>query len=288
MHRANTISPLELLWTKVHEMYLETRTDLLRSKWSWMLSARVYSWHAPWQERFYRLVFSMLAKVAVADERTLPEELAVVEDFIDTCLALTARQKIHALRVFRHATHADISFEHLAQEYHRMFKHSTVMLENMLVVLLAVAYADARRSASEMRLIEVARWVFCVSPARYRKLKNRYFRAELMRQRLQEFRQYDEAEQFRTAHFYSRYEAPPREEAPPRQDVLTQHYQVLGAAPGDSIAVIKRRYRTLALQYHPDRIRAQGLSEEKIVEFQARFREVQEAYEAVLKAMQEH
>ena len=61
-------------------------------------------------------------------------------------------------------------------------------------------------------------------------------------------------------------------------------YRILGASPGDTLTVIKHRYRKLILKYHPDRIRAQGFSEARASEFQRRFCEVQEAYDSIVKS----
>ncbi len=61
------------------------------------------------------------------------------------------------------------------------------------------------------------------------------------------------------------------------------HYDILGAQPTDSDESIKRRYRTLVKEYHPDRISSKGLPEEFIEVAEEKFREIQSAYEAIRK-----
>ncbi len=62
-----------------------------------------------------------------------------------------------------------------------------------------------------------------------------------------------------------------------------KHYATLGSKPTDSIDVIKRRYRKLVSEYHPDKIASKGLPEEFMTFAHEKFRQIQEAYEAVKK-----
>lgn len=58
-------------------------------------------------------------------------------------------------------------------------------------------------------------------------------------------------------------------------------YDVLGCQRGDSEDEIKRRYRHLVQTYHPDKIAGKGLPDEFTRLAQDKFREIQEAYEAI-------
>lgn len=60
---------------------------------------------------------------------------------------------------------------------------------------------------------------------------------------------------------------------PPKDN--TQHYAVLGISPGADKTQIKKAYRKLVLQYHPDRSGDQGNA--------AKFRAIQEAYDALME-----
>jgi DnaJ like chaperone protein len=60
-------------------------------------------------------------------------------------------------------------------------------------------------------------------------------------------------------------------------------YAVLGCTPSDSNEAIKKRYRQLVKEFHPDRIASKGLPEEFTHFAGEKFREIQQAYEAVEK-----
>jgi len=62
-----------------------------------------------------------------------------------------------------------------------------------------------------------------------------------------------------------------------------QHYAVLGCQPGDPDEKIKASYRKLVMEYHPDRILSKGLPEEFTAFAEQKFRQIQEAYEAIKK-----
>jgi DnaJ like chaperone protein len=62
---------------------------------------------------------------------------------------------------------------------------------------------------------------------------------------------------------------------------VEKYYAVLNAKQTDSDAHIKRQYRKLVQDYHPDKIVSKGLPEEFVEFAQNKFREIQEAYDAV-------
>ncbi len=66
------------------------------------------------------------------------------------------------------------------------------------------------------------------------------------------------------------------------QDV-NKYYAVLGCTQSDTDEQIKKQYRKLVSEYHPDKIIAKGLPDEFIKFANDKFNDIQEAYEAVKK-----
>jgi DnaJ like chaperone protein len=62
-----------------------------------------------------------------------------------------------------------------------------------------------------------------------------------------------------------------------------KYYSVLGCERGDSDDVVKKQYRKLVRDYHPDTIASKGLPEEFTKFANDKFREIQEAYEGIKK-----
>jgi DnaJ like chaperone protein len=61
------------------------------------------------------------------------------------------------------------------------------------------------------------------------------------------------------------------------------HYQVLGISPSASDDEVRKAYRELARQYHPDTVVSKGLPEEFVTFAHTRFKEIQAAYDSIKK-----
>jgi DnaJ like chaperone protein len=64
---------------------------------------------------------------------------------------------------------------------------------------------------------------------------------------------------------------------------VDRFYAILGASPQDSDEQIKRQYRSKVSEFHPDKIAGKGLPEEFTRFAEEKFREIQEAYDAIRK-----
>ena len=68
-----------------------------------------------------------------------------------------------------------------------------------------------------------------------------------------------------------------------REDGGDKYYAILGCSRSDSNETIKKKYRKLASEFHPDKIIAKGLPEEFVTFAKTKFQEIQGAYEKVKK-----
>lgn len=64
---------------------------------------------------------------------------------------------------------------------------------------------------------------------------------------------------------------------------VDKYYAILGCSRSDPDDQIKRQYRKLVQEYHPDKIASKGLPEEFTRLAEEKFREIQQAYDAVKK-----
>ena len=62
-----------------------------------------------------------------------------------------------------------------------------------------------------------------------------------------------------------------------------KHYAVLGCEPNASMEEVKKKYRELVRDFHPDTIVSKGLPEEFNEFARSKFQEIQEAYESIQK-----
>ena len=64
---------------------------------------------------------------------------------------------------------------------------------------------------------------------------------------------------------------------------LSHHYAVLGLDEGADKVEVKKAYPQLVIEYHPEKVIAKGLPEDFVRFAEGKFREVNEAYEAIQK-----
>lgn len=73
---------------------------------------------------------------------------------------------------------------------------------------------------------------------------------------------------------------------PPTRQRLADAYEALGLRPDASPAEIKRRYRKLMSENHPDKLAARGLPESMRAVAEERSREINTAYDLIKQARQ--
>jgi DnaJ like chaperone protein len=64
---------------------------------------------------------------------------------------------------------------------------------------------------------------------------------------------------------------------------LDKCYATLGANHGESLKDIKKKYRRLAMEFHPDRVQSNGVAPELALLAEERFKEIQHAFDVVEK-----
>lgn len=203
------------------------------------------------QLTFFVAAFSMLAKLARADGQITDDELNSVSQFMHHDLNLDAQSRTVAMNTFNAALDSPVAFQDFAGQFYNQFYDQPRLLELMIDILFRVAAADGTISSNEEALIAAAARIFGFSDQQYRMFSSRY----KSRQRPD-------------------YRSTPASEVNPS-------YAVLGCNPSDSDEQVKKRYRELVHDYHPDKIASKGLPEEFTKFANNKFREIQAAYEAI-------
>ncbi len=192
---------------------------------------------------YFFATFSMLGKLAKSDGVVTEHEIEVIDNVMRNHLKLNAQARQLAIEIFNEAKQSSSGFDDFARQFYDNFKADQQMLVTMVELLLLVAMSDNQFHAAEKHLIESVVGIF--------HLEDHYNRIR------------------------SRFDAVP--------DDINQYYHILGCEKGDSVQTIKRKYRKLAMQYHPDRLQANGMPNEFAEVSQDRFQEIQHAYDLVLK-----
>jgi DnaJ like chaperone protein len=146
-------------------------------------------------------------------------------------------------RVFQLAQQDVAGYEAYARKVRRLFDHEPETLEHVLDGLFHIASADGMVHEAELDYLKRVSDIFGFDEARFEQLASQHVVI----------------------------------------DTGVDPYVVLGLVPGADRDEVKRVYRMLAAEHHPDRLIAKGVPEELIDVATARMQAINHAYNKIIK-----
>jgi DnaJ like chaperone protein len=205
------------------------------------------------QAVFLETVFISMGRLAKADGRVSEEEISHVEQFMQK-LNMTAQHREQAIKLFKQG--ADPAFD-IYPAYQRFIAacgHTRNLKEVLLVYLVVMALADGHfHPAEEALLTEIAGYLG-YGPVAFKRM------IEMV------------LNQTRFAGGQASAAA-----------ALDDAYKALGVTKHSSDAEIKRAYRKLMSQYHPDKLIGQGVPEDMIAIATEQAKEIRFAHDLIKK-----
>ncbi len=217
------------------------------------------------QSVFFKTAFSLMGTLAKADGRVSEQEIKHVENFM-TQLNMSATHRKQAINHFKEGSKSDFKVEPLLQKFNQVTATSPNLKQMLMVYLFRVALADGQLHPKELELLrEVA------SQVGYSEQAFEQFMAMLQGQ-----------DQFAGGGYHQGRSAGMGGYT--SASAIDSAYQALGVSKDDSDAEIKKSYRRLVREYHPDKLMGQGLPEAMIKEATERSQEIQTAYDLIKKS----
>ena len=214
------------------------------------------------QTAFFTATFSVMGALAKADGRVSREEIGMAESVMAEMSLDDARRQA-AINLFTQGKRADFALDAVIGQFRRECHGRTTLIGMFIEILLQAAYADGRLDPQEDRLLRHICAQLGVSEFDYHRLE-RMVRAQ---------------------HAFSGAGGKgkrPRSGA--RKPGLNDAYQLLGISSDASDAEVKRAYRRLLSQHHPDKLVSKGLPEEMMKVATQKTHEIRQAYERVREA----
>lgn len=209
------------------------------------------------QAVFLETVFVLMGKLAKADGHISKDEIAHVEQFMQT-LGMSAEHRQQAILLFKRGSAPDFDYVPNLRQFMAACGHTHSLKQMLLVYLIVMALSDGRiDSAEERLLIEIARHLG-------------YDQAAFQRMLDMVLNQTHFAEGNVTS-----------------ASALDDAYKALGVGKDSTDQEVKRAYRKLMSQYHPDKLMGQGLPEDMIAVATEQAKEVQLAYDLITKSRQQ-
>jgi len=228
-----------------------------------MVRAGIYSGgvggvsHSETQRAFFEATFSVMGCLAKADGRVSEEEISLAREIM-TRMGLPEDSRREAINLFTLGKAPDFPLEDTLSRF-RAVSHQAHNLRQMFIeIQLHAAYADGNLNPSEKKLLLQICSVLGFSPLDLERL-DAMVRAE---------------------HHASQGSRGGRVDHVSDDDA----YAILNIAPNVSDAEVKRAYRRLMNQHHPDKLVAKGLPTEMMKLAEEKTHEIRIAYERIRKS----
>lgn len=211
------------------------------------------------QSAFFTATFSVMGHIAKADGRVSEDEIAMARAVMGR-MQLDAQQRQVAIRLFTEGKAEDFPLDEVLAQFRRECHRRHTLMQMFLEIQLQAAYADGVLHPQERGVLIHLFEALGFSAAEFEHL---------------------EAIIRGAAHFGGGDGR--ARQAPPSRDSLAEAYAILGVSPSAEDAEVKRAYKRLMNQHHPDKLVAKGLPEEMIKLATEKTQEIKAAYEAVKK-----
>lgn len=224
-------------------------------------------------DALFEAVFSILGHLAKADGRVSENEIAQAEALM-TRMGLDGDKRREAIRQFNLGKQADFPLDQVVARFRARTQKRKLLTLNFIEILLSAALADGELHAEEEKVLLRVAQGLGIPEAQFRQLLSM-----LLAQARFAHGGYQQQGPFGGGYqggAQGGYQAPGRQ-----GPTLAEAYAVLGVDSSASDAEVKRAYRRLMSQHHPDKLAAQGLSEEMIRLATEKTAEISRAYDMI-------
>lgn len=210
------------------------------------------------QTAFFNATFLVMGRLAKADGRVSEDEIETASAIMRQ-MRLSPQQRKTAISLFNQGKQ-QASIEAPLRAFRQAAALSS-LVPMFLEIQLQAAYADGELTAAERAVFNRVCSILGVSSASF----------ELLHKRFLAQRSFYQGNAHRQSHVFR----------PDPTQELNQAYEILGVARTASDAEVKRAYRRLINQHHPDKLVARGLPEEMMAVAKKKAQEIQGAYDKI-------
>lgn len=223
------------------------------------------------QDEFFRAAFSVMGHVAKAKGKVTKEEIRLATIMMDR-MNLNDTQQRSAQEAFREGKESGFPLEEVLEQVMRSTGGRRDLIQFFLELQISAAFADGELHPSERDILhKIARGLaFSEAQLEQRlRMQEAAFRfqhhADSGQGSYQDHRQGSFEQSYASNH-------------------LSDAYHVLGVDESADAKTVKRAYRKLMNEHHPDKLMAKGLPPEMMTMAKEKSQEIQQAYDLIKKA----
>lgn len=220
------------------------------------------------QEAFFEALFCSLGYLAKADGQVSPAEIQMVESLMQR-MQISGEHRQRAIRFFNQGKQPGFKLHAALGNFSRMSLARRDLRQMFMQIMVEAAFSSDGLTAPEQDVLEqIAREL--------------HIPASMLTAMLQ-------ARQFGSSYGgagpgYGGNTGNRKSAGGVQRVTLPQAYAQLGLTPSASDAEVKKAYRKLVSQYHPDKLVSRGLPEEMMDMAKHRVRDINTAYEQIKQA----
>ena len=213
-------------------------------------------WQSGGQDRvqaaFFTATFSVMGYIAKADGKVTRDEIRLAETVMSH-LGLTADMRESAKKLFNEGKSSEFPIDEVLDQFKQETRRRSTLIQMFLEIQLQAAYADGVMHPAEKEVLRhiCARLGISVT-------------------------QFDRLEEMLKAGFGGGYQGPQSQ-----QLSVEDAYAMLGIDKSASDGELKKSYRRLMSQHHPDKLVAKGLPDEMIKDATEKTQQIKKAYETI-------
>ncbi|MBI3187897.1 MAG: co-chaperone DjlA [Gammaproteobacteria bacterium] len=203
------------------------------------------------QAAFFTAIFAVMGYVAKADGKVSKDEIGMAEQLM-TQMRLSAEQRRAAIELFNRGKQSDFEVNAVLQQFRSECHRQRNLMQMFLEILIATAMADGALHSAEHEALK-------------RVTHQLGFGDHHLEQLI--------------SMIGARHPAQPA-----ASRTLEDAYQILGVSADASDDDVKKAYRRLMSQHHPDKLVSRGLPEEMIRLATEKTADIKSAYEQIRSA----
>jgi len=203
------------------------------------------------QAAFFTTTFSVMGHIAKADGHVSALEISAAKNIMAQ-MQLSEPQRKAAIKFFDQGKSSDFPLEEVLHQFKKECHRRRSLIQMFVEIQISTAMADGKADASEKHILYTIGEILGFSRSQIDHL----------------FNIVNGAQASATDNL-----------------TLTQAYKILGVSKGSNEAEVKKAYRRLMSQHHPDKLVAKGLPDEMIALATEKTQEIRKAYDTVKKSL---
>ncbi len=212
------------------------------------------------QTAFFTTTFSVMGHLAKADGRVSPDEIRLAEAVMSQ-MSLSREMRQTAIRLFNEGKSSAFPLDDVIEQFRLECRRRHTLIQMFMEIQIQAAFADGQMDQREEAVLKHICRLLHIPEFTFRLLVQRV-RAE--------------------THYAGAGGARGAER--PQTLTLDDAYAILNVKPDATEREVKRAYRRLISQHHPDKLVSKGLPEEMMKLAAKKTDEIKKAYERIKQA----